>query len=209
MGKLIDLDIQKYMADLASNSPAPGGGSASALAGAQGIALVMMVAELTVGKEKYAEYEEVCQKAISDGRARLNDFLKAIDDDTEAYNKVGAAFKMPKSTEEEKAQRSAAIQEATILATRVPLHTMEIAMEALKIAESVIGRSNPNCASDIGVGALNLKAALLGAWLNVKINLPGIKEEGLKQEILNHAQDMISEGNKIADHCYTAVEEII
>lgn len=209
MKKLIDLDIQKYMEELASNAPAPGGGSASALAGAQGIALVMMVAELTVGKERYAEYEEICQKAITDGRARLNDFLKAIDDDTEAYNKVGAAFKMPKSTEEEKAARREAIQEATILATKVPLHTMEIAIEVLKIAESVVGNSNPNCASDIGVGALNLKAALLGAWLNVKINLPGIKDEALKEEILNHAKEMISEGNKIADHCYNAVEEAL
>ncbi|MCI5697741.1 MAG: cyclodeaminase/cyclohydrolase family protein [Clostridiales bacterium] len=206
MKKLIDLDIRTYMGDLASNSPAPGGGSASALAGAQGIALVMMVAELTVGKERYAEYEEVCQRAISGGREILNDFLKAIDDDTEAYNKVGAAFKLPKATEEEKSVRSAEIQDATVLATRVPLHTMEITIRALKIAESVVGMSNPNCASDIGVGALNLKAALLGAWLNVKINLPGIKDEALQKEISDHARDMIAEGEKIADYCYRTIE---
>ena len=205
--RLIDLDIKKYMENLASNLPAPGGGSASALAGAQGISLVMMVAELTVGKEKYKEWELYCQKAISDGAAIQTNFLKAIDDDTDAYNKVGAAFKLPKNTDEEKASRSRAIQDATVLATRVPLRTMEISIDALKVAESLIGKSNPNCSSDIGVGALNLKAALMGAWLNVKINLPGIKDENLKNELFEKGKALLEEGNKIADKCYVIVEE--
>lgn len=205
--RLIDLDIKKYMENLASNLPAPGGGSASALAGAQGISLVMMVAELTVGKEKYKEWEPYCQKAISDGAAIQKNFLKAIDDDTDAYNKVGAAFKLPKNTDEEKAARSRAIQVATVLATRVPLRTMEISLDALKVAESLIGKSNPNCSSDIGVGALNLKAALMGAWLNVKINLPGIKDENLKNELFEKGKALLEEGNKIADKCYVIVEE--
>lgn len=205
--RLIDLDIKKYMENLASNLPAPGGGSASALAGAQGISLVMMVAELTVGKEKYKEWEPYCQKAISDGAAIQTNFLKAIDDDTDAYNKVGAAFKLPKNTDEEKAARSRAIQVATVLATRVPLRTMEISLDALKVAESLIGKSNPNCSSDIGVGALNLKSALMGAWLNVKINLPGIKDENLKNELFEKGKALLEEGNKIADKCYVIVEE--
>ena len=205
--RLIDLDIKKYMENLASNLPAPGGGSASALAGAQGISLVMMVAELTVGKEKYKEWEPYCQKAISDGAAIQTNFLKAIDDDTDAYNKVGAAFKLPKNTDEEKAARSRAIQVATVLATRVPLRTMEISLDALKVAESLIGKSNTNCSSDIGVGALNLKAALMGAWLNVKINLPGIKDENLKNELFEKGKALLEEGNKIADKCYVIVEE--
>ena len=205
--RLIDLDIKKYMENLASNLPAPGGGSASALAGAQGISLVMMVAELTVGKEKYKEWEPYCQKAISDGAAIQTNFLKAIDDDTDAYNKVGAAFKLPKNTDEEKAARSRAIQVATVLATRVPLRTMGISLDALKVAESLIGKSNPNCSSDIGVGALNLKSALMGAWLNVKINLPGIKDENLKNELFEKGKALLEEGNKIADKCYVIVEE--
>ena len=205
--RLIDLDVKKYMENLASNLPAPGGGSASALAGAQGISLVMMVAELTVGKEKYRDWEAYCQKAISDGTVIQTNFLKAIDDDTDAYNKVGAAFKLPKNTDEEKAARSRAIQDATVLATRVPLRTMEISLEALKVAKSLIGKSNPNCSSDIGVGALNLKSALMGAWLNVKINLPGIKDEDLRNELFEKGQSMLEEGNKIADKCYEIVEE--
>ena len=205
--RLIDLDIKKYMENLASNLPAPGGGSASALAGAQGISLVMMVAELTVGKEKYRDWEAYCQKAISDGTVIQTNFLKAIDDDTDAYNKVGAAFKLPKNTDEEKAARSRAIQDATVLATRVPLRTMGISLEALKVAKSLIGKSNPNCSSDIGVGALNLKSALMGAWLNVKINLPGIKDEALRNELFEKGQSMLEEGNKIADKCYEIVEE--
>lgn len=205
--RLIDLDVKKYMENLASNLPAPGGGSASALAGAQGISLVMMVAELTVGKEKYRDWEAYCQKAISDGTVIQTNFLKAIDDDTDAYNKVGAAFKLPKNTDEEKAARSRAIQDATVLATRVPLRTMEISLDALKVAESLIGKSNPNCSSDIGVGALNLRSALMGAWLNVKINLPGIKDEDLRNELFEKGQSMLEEGNKIADKCYEIVEE--
>lgn len=205
--RLIDLDVKKYMENLASNLPAPGGGSASALAGAQGISLVMMVAELTVGKEKYRDWEAYCQKAISDGTVIQTNFLKAIDDDTDAYNKVGAAFKLPKNTDEEKAARSRAIQDAIVLATRVPLRTMEISLEALKVAKSLIGKSNPNCSSDIGVGALNLKSALMGAWLNVKINLPGIKDEALRNELFKKGQSMLEEGNKIADKCYEIVEE--
>lgn len=205
--RLIDLDVKKYMENLASNLPAPGGGSASALAGAQGISLVMMVAELTVGKEKYRDWEAYCQKAISDGTVIQTNFLKAIDDDTDAYNKVGAAFKLPKNTDEEKAARSRAIQDATVLATRVPLRTMGISLEALKVAKSLIGKSNPNCSSDIGVGALNLKSALMGAWLNVKINLPGIKDEDLRNELFEKGQSMLEEGNKIADKCYEIVEE--
>ncbi len=205
--RLIDLDVKKYMENLASNLPAPGGGSASALAGAQGISLVMMVAELTVGKEKYRDWEAYCQKAISDGTVIQTNFLKAIDDDTDAYNKVGAAFKLPKNTDEEKAARSRAIQDATVLATRVPLRTMEISLEALKVAKSLIGKSNPNCSSDIGVGALNLRSALMGAWLNVKINLPGIKDEALRNELFEKGQSMLEEGNKIADKCYEIVEE--
>lgn len=205
--RLIDLDVKKYMENLASNLPAPGGGSASALAGAQGISLVMMVAELTVGKEKYRDWEAYCQKAISDGTVIQTNFLKAIDDDTDAYNKVGAAFKLPKNIDEEKAARSRAIQDATVLATRVPLRTMEISLEALKVAKSLIGKSNPNCSSDIGVGALNLKSALMGAWLNVKINLPGIKDEALRNELFEKGQSMLEEGNKIADKCYEIVEE--
>lgn len=205
--RLIDLDVKKYMENLASNLPAPGGGSASALAGAQGISLVMMVAELTVGKEKYRDWEAYCQKAISDGTVIQTNFLKAIDDDTDAYNKVGVAFKLPKNIDEEKAARSRAIQDATVLATRVPLRTMEISLEALKVAKSLIGKSNPNCSSDIGVGALNLKSALMGAWLNVKINLPGIKDEALRNELFKKGQSMLEEGNKIADKCYEIVEE--
>lgn len=205
--RLIDLDVKKYMENLASNLPAPGGGSASALAGAQGISLVMMVAELTVGKEKYRDWEAYCQKAISDGTVIQTNFLKAIDDDTDAYNKVGAAFKLPKNTDEEKVARSRAIQDATVLATRVPLRTMEISLEALKVAKSLIGKSNPNCSSDIGVGALNLNSALMGAWLNVKINLPGIKDEALRNELFKKGQSMLEEGNKIADKCYEIVEE--
>ncbi len=205
--RLIDLDVKKYMENLASNLPAPGGGSASALAGAQGISLVMMVAELTVGKEKYRDWEAYCQKAISDGTVIQTNFLKAIDDDTDAYNKVGAAFKLPKNTDEEKAARSRAIQDATVLATRVPLRTMEISLDALKVAKSLIGKSNPNCSSDIGVGALNLRSALMGAWLNVKINLPGIKDEDLRNELFEKGQSMLEEGNKIADKCYEIVEE--
>ena len=175
--QLADMTTKDYLKLLASDAPAPGGGSVSALSAAQGAALTAMVCDLTIPKEKYAAFRETCEQVKRDILSVLDELIVAIDKDTEAYNKVSAAFKMPKDTEEQKVARSTAIREATVEATKVPYRTMELCLAGLSITQRAVGRSNPNAASDLGVAALNLLAGLKGAYLNVKINLPGIKDE--------------------------------
>ena len=202
--KLVDMTVKDYLDLLTSDAPAPGGGSVSALSAAQGVGLVAMVADLTIGREKYAEYEEVCKAAKEEALKLYSAFVEGIDKDTEAFNKVSAAYKLPKDTDEEKAARSAAIREANVGATEVPFETVKLCLEGLKITETMVGKSNPNAASDLGVAALNLLAGIRGAWLNVKINLPGIKDEALKAEF-ESGEAMVDEAYVISKRIYEEV----
>ena len=163
-----------------------------------------MVADLTIGREKYAEYEEVCKAAKEEALKLYSAFIEGIDKDTEAFNKVSAAYKMPKDTDEQKAARSAAIREANVGATEVPFETVKLCLEGLKVTETMVGKSNPNAASDLGVAALNLLSGIRGAWLNVKINLPGIKDEALKAEF-ESAEAMVDEAYVISKRIYEEV----
>ncbi len=203
--KLIDMQVEEYLGVLKSDAPAPGGGSVSALAGAQGVGLFMMVADLTLGKEKYAAYQDICRAAKERGAALYAELVMSIDKDTEAFNLVSAAFKMPKSTEEEKAARRQAIADGTLVATEVPFHTMELGYEGLMLAKTLIGCSNPNAASDLGVAILNLTACIKGAWLNVKINLPGVKDAEKAAYYGEAGQKMYEEADAIARGLYEDV----
>lgn len=203
--KLIDLTVNEYLDVLKSDAPAPGGGSVSALAGAQAVGLMMMVADLTIGKEKYADYQEVCQKAKVRGAELYEALVTAIDKDTDAFNLVSNAFKMPKGTPGEKAARSKAIADGTLVATEVPYSVMELAHEAMLLAQSMVGKSNPNAASDLGVCILNLMAAIKGAWLNVKINLPGVKDEEKAAAFDKGGQKIYNEAEGIARKLYDEV----
>lgn len=198
------MTVKDYLDLLKSDAPAPGGGSVSALSAAQGVGLVAMVADLTIGREKYAEYEEVCKAAKEEALKLYSELVAGIDKDTEAFNKVSAAYKLPKNTDEEKAARSAAIREANVGATEVPFETVKLCLEGLKVTETMVGKSNPNAASDLGVAALNLMAGIRGAWLNVKINLPGIKDEALKAKFETGAQ-MVDEAYVLANRIYEEV----
>ena len=198
------MTVKDYLDLLKSDAPAPGGGSVSALSAAQGVGLVAMVADLTIGREKYAEYEEVCKAAKEEALKLYSELVAGIDKDTEAFNKVSAAYKLPKNTDEEKAARSAAIREANVGATEVPVETVKLCLEGLKVTETMVGKSNPNAASDLGVAALNLMAGIRGAWLNVKINLPGIKDEALKAKFETGAQ-MVDEAYVLANRIYEEV----
>ena len=207
--KLVEMKLSEYLDVLKSGAPAPGGGSVSALAGAQGVALIMMVTELTIGKPKYADFEGLCL-ATKEKAGKLYEALcEAVDEDTRAYSLVSAAYKLPKDTDEAKAARSKAIAEATLTATEVPFHTMELCYEGLLVAKELVGRSNPNAASDIGVGAQNLLAGVKGAWLNVKINLPGVKDELKKTEFSFKGEKLIAESEVITAEIEKAVEELL
>ena len=205
--KLIDMQVREYLEVLKSDAPAPGGGSVSALAGAQGVGLFMMVADLTTGKEKYADYQEVCKEAKEKGAALYEELVASVDRDTDAFNLIADAFKMPKETEEEKAARRKAIADGTLVATQVPFRTMQLGYEGLNIARKMIGKSNPNAASDLGVAILNLTACIKGAWLNVKINLPGVKDEEKAKFYTEEGQKMSDEADAVASSLYNAVAE--
>ena len=204
--KLVELTVKDYLDLLKSDAPAPGGGSVSALSAAQGIGLVAMVSDLTIGRERYADFEEGCKKANAEAIELYAKLVEAIDKDTEAFNLVSAAFKMPKDTDENKAARSKAIADATLAATEVPFETLTLCMNALKVTETIVGKSNPNAASDLGVAALNLLAGIKGAWLNVMINLPGVKDEAAKAKFAEGAK-MVEEAEAIADAIYKKVLE--
>lgn len=199
------MKITEFLDVLKSDAPAPGGGSASALSGAQGCALLMMVADLTLGKEKYRDFEEICLQAKKKGQSLYEELRASVDRDTEAFNLISAAFKLPKNTDEEKAVRRATIADGTLTATEVPFNTMKLGFEALKLVESLVGKSNPNCSSDLGVGALHLKACIEGSWLNVKINLPGVKNEEKAAYFEKEGRSMYAASEKIASECFDKV----
>ena len=203
--KLTDMQVKEFIDVLASDAPAPGGGSASALAGAMGAGLAKMVSSLTLGKAKYAEYEAIVQK-IFDLEGPLKDKMVAgIDKDTEAFDGVSAVFSMPKNTDEEKAARKEAMQKALKEATLVPYTLMELCLEALKIAQTGVGHTNTNAASDLGVASLNLKSAVQGAWLNVLINIGGIKDEAFVKEYREKGQKILDEALPLADKIYNDI----
>lgn len=203
--KLIDMQVKDYLDLLKSDAPAPGGGSVSALAGAQGVGLFMMVADLTLGKEKYADYQDICVEAKEKGMALYTELVESIDKDTDAFNLIADAFKMPKETDEEKAARRKAIADGTLVATQVPFRTMQLGYEGLMLAKTMIGKSNPNAASDLGVAILNLTACIKGAWLNVLINLPGVKDEEKAAYYAAEGKKMYDEADAIASGLYEDV----
>ena len=205
--KLVEMQINDFIAVLGSDTPAPGRGSASALAAAQGIALTKMVTELTIGKKKYAEFEDEIELLQKKAKSLQEGLLRAIDEDTEAFNQVSAVFGLPKTTEEEKKARREAMQSALKGAAVTPFSMMEKIVDALKVTQAAVGKSNTNAASDLGVAALNLKAALQGAWLNVLINLASIKDEMFVRQYRKAGESLVEEGSKIADATYQQILE--
>ena len=203
--KLAELTTAGFADLLASDAPAPGGGSAAALEGALGAALTAMVCGLTVGKKKYAEFQELAeeaQKKATDLKAR---FVDVMDRDTEAFNVVSAAFGMPKATDEEKAARSAAIQKGLEGCTKTPFEMMELAVETLELTASILGKSNDSAASDLGVSALSLRAAIQGAWLNVLINIGSLKDTALAEDYRAKGEALLAKALPLADQIYDTV----
>ena len=167
------MSIEEYLGRLGSAEPTPGGGAAAALMSAQGAALVMMVANLTIGKAEYAEFDELNRDILGEAEVLLGSLTDGIENDAEAFGKVTAAYAMPKTDEE---KRSAEIASASVLAAEAPLVVMEDTLAALRLAATLKGRSNKNLESDIYVAANCLYAGIKSAKLNVDANLPAIKK---------------------------------
>lgn len=195
--RLIDMTCKGFAEETASESPAPGGGSISAYMGALGAALGTMVANLSAHKpgwdERWNEFSDVADT----GKALMNRLLALVDEDTAAFNAIMAVFAMPKSTPEEKAARAEAMERATLYATEVPLKTMEASLEVFPLVSRMASEGNPNSVSDAGVGALAARAAVMGAWLNVKINAAGLKDREAADRLLARAAEVAAEANRL------------
>ncbi len=186
--RLIKMDLVAFADETASESPAPGGGSISAYIGALGISLGTMVANLSSHKpgwdERWKEFSDWAEK----GQYYKNELLKMVDEDTNAFNKIMTAFGLPKATDEEKKARTQAIQDATKYATEVPFNVMHLCYDSMEVIKAMAEVGNPNSVTDAGVGALCARSAVMGAFLNVKINASGLTDKVF-------AEKLISEGN--------------
>jgi glutamate formiminotransferase/formiminotetrahydrofolate cyclodeaminase len=202
MNSLIDMTCRDFADETASESPAPGGGSISAYMGALGAALATMVANLSSHKAGWDDrWEEFSNWAVR-GQQIKDDLLALVDEDTNAFNKVMDAFGMPKTTDDEKAERTSAIQEATKYATEIPFRTMQRSFDAFEIIKAMAEDGNPNSVSDAGVGALCARSAVMGAFLNVKINAAGLKDR-------EFAENMVARGAEIERSAIAQESEIM
>ena len=199
MMKLIDRTLTDFTEELSGNSPAPGGGSTAAVEGAFGAGLISMVSELTLGSKKYEEYHPKAEKIRGEAVLLMNELLKTVDEDTEAFNLVSSAFALPKSNDEEKAARRAAIQNGLKQCCLPPLKVMRKSYETLLLAEQLLGSYNTSTASDLGTGIASLRAAAHGAYLNVLINAAGIKDETYAAEKKAEAEELRKSIEELSD----------
>jgi glutamate formiminotransferase / formiminotetrahydrofolate cyclodeaminase len=200
--KLVDMTLTGFAWETSSESPAPGGGSVSATMGALGSALGTMVANLSSHKrgwdERWEEFAVIAEEGINI-QQRL---LSLVDEDTDAFNLIMKAFELPKRTDEEKVKRSAAIEQATLVATKVPLEVMKEAFKSYPLLKKMVETGNPNSVTDAGVGVLATTACIRGAGLNVRVNASGLKDK-------NTAAAMIAEANEIEQTSVKKEKEII
>lgn len=207
--KLVDLTVKGFADETARESPAPGGGSVSAYMGALGASLGTMVANLSSHKPGWDDRWDEFAKWAERGMEIQEELLHLVDEDTEAFNRIMAAFGMPKKTDEEKASRSEAIQQATLFATEVPLETMKASSRVFELCRQMVAEGNPNSVSDAGVGALAARAAVLGAGMNVKINAASLKDRAKADALIAEADKLIEKANAEEKEITAAVDKVI
>lgn len=209
--KLVDRSVADFIDEVDSASPAPGGGSVSALVGSLGGSLARMVGHLTINKKKFSELPDEVREMFMQGfdeLLRIKEELNLlIDRDTEAFNLVMGAFKLSKETDEEKEVRSKAIEEATYKAIEVPMVIGELSHRGLEVMECFVEYGNRNAITDLGVASLLLMSSLEGAVLNVKINLPGIKDEDYVSSTSARCRELIENGRRLKEEIMRGVEE--
>ena len=207
--KLVNLSLQEFANETASESPAPGGGSIAAYIGSLGISLATMVANLSAHKKGWDDRWKEFSAWAEKGQKIKDEIMYLVDEDTNAFNKIMEAFSLPKSSEQEVKFRSEAIQNATKYATEVPLKTMILAYSSFPIIKAMAEIGNPNSISDAGVGALCARSAVIGAYMNVRINAAELKDEAFKKEILAKAEkiknDAIKEEEAILKIVYAVI----
>lgn len=202
---LKDLTVAGFVDELSSDSPAPGGGSVAALCGSLSVALSGMVGTLTYGKKGFEESKDLMNDLAVRAQKLKKEFVIAIDEDTRAFNKISAARRLPKDSDESKAIRDRAIEAANQEATRVPLGVLERSLKALDLAVIAAGKGNPNTLSDAGVAGQTARAAAEGAYYNVLINLPTVSDITFKEETRTRADEMVSTVRERADALHQLV----
>lgn len=206
---LCGLSARGFAEETASESPAPGGGSISAYMGALGAALGTMVANLSAHKpgwdDRWQEFSDYADK----GQSIMTRLLQLVDEDTEAFNRIMAVFSMPKSTEEEREARAAALEEATLYATQVPLQTMKTAFKVFELVKAMASCGNPNSVTDAGVGAIAARGAVLGAALNVKINAASLKDRDIADAMVMEAEAIAAKASVLEEEILNIVESKI
>lgn len=206
---LIKMTLRKFSNETASESMAPGGGSVSAYVGALGTSLGIMVANLSSHKrgwdERWAEFSEWA----TSGQKIKDSLLHLVDEDTKSFNAIIDAMRLPKTTPEEKQKRTFAIQAATKYAIEVPYKVMETAFSAYPLAEAMINHGNPNSVTDAGVGALCINTAIQGAWMNVRVNMQGFKDEAFKKEILKKGAELSQTSTELIEKYKAIITEKI
>ena len=207
--QLVDLSLQDFMEEIASESPAPGGGSVSAYMGSMGVALTTMVANLSSHKRGWDERWEEFSEWADMAKLVQEKLLRLVDEDTRAFNSIMEAFGLPKNSDEEKEARQKAIEKATLYAIEIPFEVMVTAFGAFEIAETMVLTGNPNSVTDAGVGALAMLACVEGAWLNVKINSTDLKNHPRVQRIVEEGKELVKESAKMRSRILQGVDERI
>lgn len=205
--KLIDLTTKGFAQETSRESPAPGGGTIAAYMGTLGAALGTMVANLSSHKPGWDERWNEFSVWAERGQALMDSLLHLVDEDTQAFNRIMAAFGMPKNTDEDKKARSEAIQDATLYATQVPLRTMQESFKVFELCRAMAMEGNPNSVSDAGVGVLAARAAVLGAGLNVKINAASLKDRAVADNLVAQANELIDKANIAEQEILRIVEQ--
>ncbi len=207
--KLVDMTCTAFADETSSESPAPGGGSISAYMGALGAALGTMVANLSAHKPGWDDRWEEFSDVAARGRELQDKLIHLVDEDTAAFNRIMDALGLPKGTEEEKAARKAALEAATLFATQVPLQTMKTACETFDVLAAMAEKGNPASVSDAGVGALAARSAVLGAYLNVRINAKDLKDREVAEGILKEAADIAAKAIEREQAILSQVNNVI
>jgi len=200
--RLVNMSLTAFADETASESPAPGGGSIAAYVGTLGISLGTMVANLSSHKKGWDERWEEFSTWAEKGQKIKEELIKLVDADTAAFNRIMSAFALPKATEEEKKLRTQTIQEATKFAIEVPFRVMELCHESLETIKAMAEIGNPNSVSDAGVGALCARSAVMGAFMNVRINAAGYEDKSF-------VADIVKRGKAIEDKTIAAEAEIL
>lgn len=188
--KLVNMTLTDFADETASESPAPGGGSISAYVGALGVSLATMVANLSSHKKGWDDRWEEFSNWAEKGEQYKNELVKLVDADTRAFNQIMSAFGLPKSTIEEKTVRSKAIQEATKFAIEIPFRVMQVSYDSMEVIKAMAEIGNPNSVSDAGVGALCARSAVMGAFMNVRINASGYDDKTFVTDVLNRGREI-------------------